>query len=483
MTYRKITSCMFVVLFIFFIGSCNNDDGIISQSSSTETKNTTNIYIPYSDSTTLSVFDSDDNIIDYTLARKLTLLEIDYSGFGDNMNWANATLSQFPVVIYGFDSRPKYYDFIVIDSENSAIGTVQVEARKVSDGLIVELKDTIRDYNMLLNADTTLSLIADWGNNLYRGVIGESGEKPTNVVSTITSSSISTRSSESSDTENLEELTDEEIVEELYKTLQEAQDTIGSEYSDLIQNDSIRETINNETNNLDVEAQRDSLIADMEEAHNQSDIFWDEVESEEESVKNMSNEYISRNSTNILMDAFGYTVDTRSSSKYVISKYYSTFNYDAGDYSDATSFWCGPWAMDWIYYTNKSVGDYDYFESWAGKLGLSGIISAISGTKPMFPKEMFYSMLLKTSGSIIVKPTFSLGRKNAYDFIRNKENPVVILTKSGTHWKVGYGTYRSGNWYNRKYYFACQDNGYLNLTRSTTYMKASWIMLFLKVYD
>lgn len=69
--------------------------------------------IPYSDSTTLSAFSKDNNIVNYELVRKITLLELDATGFRDEMNWYGYTLSKMPVTIYGFDSKPKYWDLSV----------------------------------------------------------------------------------------------------------------------------------------------------------------------------------------------------------------------------------------------------------------------------------------------------------------------------------------------------------------------------------
>ena len=140
------------------------------------------------------------------------------------------------------------------------------------------------------------------------------------------------------------------------------------------------------------------------------------------------------------------------------------------------SYWCGSYALSWIYYTKIDRGDpsgnYDYFLTYTANF---------SGERPMFPWQMFWSMAQASNWKIWVMPWFSSGRHSAYWFVRGKHNPVVILTRWGTHWKVGYGAYRRGwkKW--PSYYFATKDNDIDKL--HNRHDKASWFFLYLKVYD
>lgn len=125
------------------------DEAEVTNQTIAKQNNNSFLNIPYSDSITLSKFNTDAEIVNYNLARKIALLELDASGFRQELEWEGYTLSKMPVSIYGFDSKPKYYEFIVKDAEGYEVGTVNIEARRKSGAIVNKLSKDIRDYNSM----------------------------------------------------------------------------------------------------------------------------------------------------------------------------------------------------------------------------------------------------------------------------------------------------------------------------------------------
>ena len=469
-----------IYLYAIIITSCQKE--IIKEAEiSNQTiikQNANNFYnIPYSDSVTLSKFANDNEVISYSLARKIAMIEADGVGFVEEMKWEGHTLSKAPVVIYGFDSKPKYYEFFYKDAEGKEVGSVTVMAKKKAATVLQEVRGSVRDYNTLYSkAGVGTALIADWSGNMYMGIIGKSGDVPSAVINPETGESVN----------GITELSDEEILDEVVNVLQEQVQDYTIEV-DSITDESLKEEVASEIT-VSLNQQVDSLHKAMEIEHAERDAFWEVMEEYSDSLLLATDEELTSESKffgrlwrrvrNIFRD--------RTKSKYEIPEYKNDFTNRGYRYypTGVSNAWCGPWALDWIYHVKKGGSRYNHFESWASTLGPVGWGCRTLGAKPMFPKEMCISMRKATS-SIWVNPCYSIGRWNALDHIRHKKNPIIILTTSGSsmHWKVGYGCYRSGSIFWRNYYFACQDNGALNIPSNNHYHRSSWFMTFVKVYD
>ncbi|MUP37674.1 hypothetical protein [Labilibaculum euxinus] len=458
---KKLILIWISLLFIFT--SCdekyNEEDASITNSSIIKSDLSTNVSIPYSNESTLAEFKNDLEVVDYQFARKLAMLELDASGFRQDMGWDGCIMSKLPVVIYGFDSKPKYYEFFLKDGENKEVGSVTIDAKRRSGAIINEVRGEIRDYNTLYSkSDPGMKLIADWSGYVYIGVISKSGETPISILEPQTGERL----------EMMRELKDEEIYEELAGVVRfdntSTLDKLEPETSEKIR----------EIDTIKLQVQLDSLHVDMVREQVERDAYWDVITTYADSIKTLEDEEILKSETK---GWFSRVFKRKSSSSVVLSEYQNNLKFKKGG-------WCGPWAMNWIYNTKKGGDKYSHFDSWASTLGPVGWGARVLGSHPMFPKEMCVSMGLATNWKIIVKPHFSSGRRNAYNFIRDKKNPVVILCKGGSHWKVGYGCYKKGNWLWNNYYFASMDNGNLNIkTDKPYYHRSSWFMLFVKVYD
>jgi len=469
-------------LFSLFLPSCQKeliDEAEVKNQSIVKTNESNYLNIPYSDIKSLSKFDDDKEIINYKLARNIAMLEADGTGLLEEMKWEGHMLSKQPVVIYGFDSKPKYYEFFYKDAESKEVGSVTVFARKKASTMLQEVRGTVRNYDALYaKSSVGMKMIADWTGSMYMGIVGKSGDTPATVIDPETGESV----------EGIKELSDEEILVEIVDVLKNQKQDFN--YStDTISNLQLRESITKESTSI--EQQADSLKAAMQNEHDQRDAYWDVMEQYTDSIAVLTDAQITDPSSkgwfsrqwkrirNIFKD--------KTKSKYELAEYKRDFTNRGARYiptGRSDGGWCGPWAMDWIYHVKKGGSRYSHFESWASTLGPIGWIARTAGSKPMFPIEMYISMRKATS-SIWVNPSYSTGRWNGLYHIRYKKNPIVILTTSGKsmHWKVAYGCYRTGNVFWRNYYFACQDNGSLKIPKKNHYHRSSWFMAFIKVYD
>lgn len=130
---KKFVITLFCLLSIIGIWSCQDDmvnEANVENQSISKLGLGINNNIPYTDSVTLSAFSKDSEVIDFKLARKIALLELDATGFREEFKWDGHKLSKQPVVIYGFDSKPKYYEYIVKDAESNNVGAVTIDAKK-----------------------------------------------------------------------------------------------------------------------------------------------------------------------------------------------------------------------------------------------------------------------------------------------------------------------------------------------------------------
>ncbi|MDM8161105.1 hypothetical protein QUH73_14870 [Labilibaculum sp. K2S] len=473
---------IFITAFLFsvFLMSCQTEsleEAEVTNQSIEKINEDGFLNIPYSDSTTLSKFDDDKEIINYKLARNIAMLEADGTGLLKKMQWEGHVLSKQPVVIYGFDSKPKYYEFFYKDAESKEVGSVTVFARKKAPTVLQEVRGTVRNYDELYaKSDAGMKLIADWTGNMYMGIVGKSGDAPATVIDPETGESV----------EGMKELSDEEILDEVVNVLKnQAQDFNFS--TDTISNLQLRDSITQETTSI--QQQADSLKVTMQNEHDQRDAYWEVMEQYTDSFAVLTDDEITNISSKSWFSRtwrkFKNIFNDKTTSEYELAEYKDNYT-NEGEYNPVKGYseWCGPWAMDWIYHVKKGGSKYNHFESWASTMGLVGWTARLAGSKPMFPVEMCVSMRKATS-SIWVNPYYSTGRWNALDHIRYKKNPIVILTTSGKsmHWKVAYGCYRTGSVFWRNYYFACQDNGALNIPKNNHYHRSSWFMVFVKVYD
>ncbi|NOU59494.1 hypothetical protein [Marinifilum caeruleilacunae] len=410
--------------------------------------------IPYATITELTNFREDLDIVDYNLTRKLAILELSLDEFNSEMNWEDCTLSEFPVILYGFDSKPKFYEFMVLDLDGNAIGAVRTDARRKTGGVLHQVRENIPEYQKLrTKSGIGTKLIADYAGNLYGGFVGKSDESPTRITN-LKSGKLQPE---------MVELSDEQILADLSVNLraraQEALSAINS-----ITDPTILERVA-EVHPANVENQILELEMSMQAEHQQRDVYWAAVEANSQLLLATPDSEVPQ----VLGEIFA--AETEEDPMVFLPEYKET-----QEVSLITDSKCpGPYAMAWIYYTkleedkeNNKDGNYDYFLDFASPFGDSHI---------MFPWEMFTSMGEVSNWDIVVMPWFSFGRKSAYYHVQVEHSPIIILSDLGINWKVGYGVSRStkNGW--TDFYFATKDSKGYNVND-----KAFWFFLFLEVH-
>lgn len=455
-----------LILSVLFLASCDKqleENAKVENSQISLNSISENSKIPYADSSSLAEFKNDKSIINYNFARKLALIELDGSGFQSDLKWTGYALSKQPVIIYGFDSKPKFYEFIVKDAENNAIGTVTVHARRQSSTMLNEVIPSVKNYSTLFlkSKNSGSKIISGIAGQRYVGLVGKSGDTPTEVVDPISGDLITGQ----------QELTDEQILKAISDTLK-----IIDKYTKISINSLPNSTYKDSliiADSIPIESKIETLKQRLIEEKNYRKEYWNLVDTYSDSIQALSDEEIISKSKGLgsLIRIFDFKNDAAKK----IDKFRNNISFAKGG-------WCGPWAMNYIYNSVKGGNDYSHFEKFAGTIGLVGsnfVFSAISGTKPMFPSEMNLSMV---SRGIWIDPTFYFNQWDGYYYVRIIQRPlcIAIVTSGQGHWIVAYGTKTTGTYAWRNYWYAINDNGTMT-SNSEYWWQAPWFMAYVRV--
>lgn len=436
-------------------------------------------FIPFADSSTLASYAKDKSIINYNLARKLALIELDEAGFRQEQKWEGYHLSQRPVIVYGFDSKPVYYEFTVQDAEGKNVGTVSTQAKKKTGGIINEVGSGVKNYTALYakSKSADMKIIASWSGSRYLGLLGKSGDSPETVIDPSTGEIVPTQT----------EPTDENIFKIVSDSIIQADKCAKAQVAQ-IQDPNVKQ-LAIDADTISTQTKIDRLQQSLKDVQNGRDAYWGIVNEYSDSISTTTDEQIINKSSKSLFSFFKRLFDFKNDAPKYIEKYRSNLNYRPS--SNSGTYWCGPWAMDWIYNTNFHQEKYNFFESYAGTIGLFGfsyLISAISGQKPMFPSEMCLSMSIasyKAGKFICVSPYLEVGQWDGYYHVRNLNGPILINTKGFSHWIVAYGTKTTGSYLWRNYYYAAADNGYQQEPNSYSnpwWYAAPWFIVYVRVF-
>lgn len=436
----------------------------IINSEISKTKTESHFLIPYADTKTLESFSKDRELIDYSFARRLAIIELQNSNFTEDMKWEGYTISERPVIIYGFDSKPKSYEFFMKDAEGIEKGSIKVAARRNAPDILEELKNTVTDYGSFYSkASSDMKIIENWEGDLYAAVVGKSGE---NV-----SSAINLETGELAN-EELRELSEPEIFNKIADNIEtKLRQEFFLNY-DAFENSDAAEEIKESELKGGLQEQMNALKKEIEEEQIAREKYWSIVEECRDSIMTLSDAEIKEiYSKNWWSRQWKSLVGVKTYPKYELPKFKDKLLYREKLHS-----WCGPWALGWIYYSETKKDSYSKFESYYDK-----ILAKIFGGKPFTPADMWIATLVETKGQMFVRPFFSKTREDAYEYIRGKKQPIIIL-RGVSHYCVAYGCYKKqhGFWWTN-YYFAVKDNGHeIDEVSRVTYRRASWIIRFIK---
>lgn len=408
------------------------------------------------------------------------------TGFVEEMNWNGYRLSQKPIAIYDLNSLPRYYDFIALDTENSPIGTLRVNATKEHSTSIKGIYTYTFNYGESLSKSTVSnpSLFIDWKGDEYVGIKSKAGEVPQQMVSAHTGEKILQT--------DVRELKGEEIIELMSNNLFNSllpkdNNSFGNIPEHLLADEEIKEEIEF-SKTITIGMVRDSMNVALIQSEKEAKAFWEEMASIEPEVMVLTEDEINADSKFFghLKRIFRRVFSKTDTSLITIDKY------DRRKEEYRRGGWCGPWVCGYILFVNQGVDKYTFFEKSAsteGELGVLNFALRLFG-RPMTPVEMSRSMPVASNGRIWINPSLHFRDMYAYDQIKYHKKPVIRLcgVNGGLHWTLAYGARQTGNWLWRNYYFLQIDNGAKvgvpgNKGDGRNYTSVDWWNPWLMVWD
>lgn len=122
--------------------------------------------------------DKKSDIVHYKVMRNLAMKEI-VANYSEVLQIKDSfALSEYPVIIYNYDSRPAYYEFIVLQN-NQPISTVTTFADKKTDDILAFLLPYVRDFSQYDNNDDFF--IGLYPGNPYLGDASNYGQTPASL--------------------------------------------------------------------------------------------------------------------------------------------------------------------------------------------------------------------------------------------------------------------------------------------------------------
>jgi len=468
----------FLIVIVLFISTCSiSNDAAPTISGTTIERLNKEVLgeIPFEKVEILKSFSDDPQILDYNIARKLAMVELMATGIDKEMRWEGCKIEQLPIVIYGFDNRPKYYDFIITDAEKQIVGTITVYARRAATTSIRRVSDGVKDYKSVLSKSTgfNASFFEDWTGSSYLGLRGKSGGEPELVINALTGKA----------EEGKKEMEGEEIITTLIRgNFVSIQNRMPNNidiskdnpnYNDIMQ--AIANYAELEKTPKDIEA---ALYVALSEQTAKTKAFWsalgellpeiESIEDEEESIGIDSKGLFSSIITAVVhkvtvLFTSGFNTDTN---KYYIDKYtnYSE-TFRKGLYPNE----CGAWVCSYLVWIkeNKSVDTFNSFRSVSSSFGECGICNLALrpifeplGGRPMTPAEMVWSLPIISGGKIWVISTYNLNDSAAYEHIKKLKKPAIVFCESGGqgHYKVAVGARATGTILWETFYFLFHEN-------------------------
>lgn len=177
------------MLLIVFLTACQN--ATLSETAKTLSVATPAVSVPYSSKAELDALPRRDDTISWKVARAFALMDL-RAQYQNKYSWHGHRLSELPVVIYGPDSAPRYYEFFVLDPEGREVGTLTAPAKKgVTLGGTLYAFDWVRDYSPVQTKGASYRVFGSgYPSRVVVGVLGKDGEAPSQVVDASTNETV-----------------------------------------------------------------------------------------------------------------------------------------------------------------------------------------------------------------------------------------------------------------------------------------------------
>jgi hypothetical protein len=436
---RKNLDLSVGLLAVFILASCYSGQDIDSQIGDTSIDRIRDERvkdIPFENEVVLKSFAGDPEILDFNTARRLALVEMLAVGFDEDMGWEGYRMNPMPVVIYGFDNRPRFYDFIVVDAEEQAAGTITVYARRAATTSIRSISSNVKDYRSALSKAGSLSasFFEDWQERSFVGIRGKSGDLP-DLVFDAETSEVARGITEIKGAEIITALMNDEFFFELFTSGENGQTQQEVE-------EALYEALKRQTEQVKAFwAFIEEILPELEALDNEDEI----LDSSGKFLKSIISRIV-RTVTNIVQG-----VDT---SHHWIDRYTSYW----GNFSPvAQKVWCGPWVvsyLEWIR-NGRSGNTYDRTVQFT-----SNTLGFIFGGQPISPWGMDRALREVSGNRMSINTSPVWDDLLIYDRIRLSRRPAALITRKGNglHWEIAVGARATGNVLFQTYHFLFHDN-------------------------
>ncbi len=374
----------------------------------------------------LNAFNDCNDVIHYKVARYYAYWEIENSLSEPlGVTEGNYIISTYPTIIYDYDSKPKYYEFDIIEN-GDIVATIATIAKKESDNIIAFMFD----YPLLHDNSNGLSYFVGYYPTVFYGTPAAPGSSPSLLL-----------------------------------------DESGTNVLTQIPSTNELTNVSTYINYLDAESQAmhsstiTELQAEINDKQQEVDAFWQEADSLTPAILTMTDAEIIADVQGSLQKAGGPSWDI-----YMIPAYNN-----ANLQHTRWTRWCGPSAVCWAYrglYSHYPInnpnnylrirgdGDFNYFkddiyasyrynrdsiqqQSLLTDFGLYYTLlqqcSYLGSQRPMYPAGMNRGMKQVTSNNYkVVSCTAGAGHTN----IRNNNLPIfiVLIYDCNGHYVVGFAS-------------------------------------------
>lgn len=397
--------------------------------------------ITYATKLQLDEFADDSTIVDYLFARQIAMVDMTTNKTFEQYGWGGCTLSSKPIIIYYFDNKPLYFDFIVLDGADMPRGSISVHARKTEVMQIAQVWQDVSQYGAIdTKSDSDIVFFADKSDN-HRYIANRSLTRS----STFSGKDIQTGEIIS----GLTPMTDQDIVQ-------------------LFHTEILQQTENQQSTDSIVESMT-NRIAQWQKV---ADLFWKMAYENKDAIASFETtqtytDNLERMFKNIIESANaldpGVQPDTEVESvpkpptykrvDLTLSQNYNKkltwlkeFEKKSKTYGEGG--FCGQWACAFI------VGAYGY-----KYIPTDSILFEI-GKGPMRVRDL-NRVLGRYSNNYLGVYRTERSAWDVYWFLKQDKTPSFRLTTSHGqfHWTIIYGCYRVKRWITTNYYFLQIDNG------------------------